>query len=163
MSTCDHLAPGSPTLLSSNRGRVNRQVIPTPDPIAARILISEPAPVLGIRRESLDAAGSMMRRRWMLDCSVRQEVRGQTELLRRFSASITLLNFLWWSYYLRCMNGAELGYESPPGYEAPISRFNDRKSLATMIRLDTSMLRKRTRPRRHPSTQHVLSGGKTNN
>ena len=79
-------------------------------------------------------------------------MRGQTELLYRFSASITRLNFLWWLYYLRCMNGAELGYESPPGYKAPISRFNDRKSLVTMIRLDISMLRKRTCPRRYLST-----------
>ena len=102
-------------------------------------------------------------------------MRGQTELLPGFWALITLLNFPPPVIQPEMhVNGAELGSRIPPSYETPdlnrISRFDDRKSLATMIRLDTKESREHvyvlgrwTRPRRHLSSQHVLSGGKTNN
>ena len=37
----------------------------------------------------------MIRPSYLLDCLVRQELRGQTELLREFSASITPVGFIW--------------------------------------------------------------------
>ena len=41
------------------------------------------------------AARPMIRPSYLLDCLVRQELRGQTELLREFSASITPVGFIW--------------------------------------------------------------------
>jgi hypothetical protein len=82
----------------------------------------------------------------LLDCFDRPELRGQTELLREFSASITIVNFIWSVIRPEMhVKGLSLGTNPLRAAEHWISRFNDRKRLAIMIRLDTRARRRSLR------------------
>ncbi|PSS18371.1 hypothetical protein M430DRAFT_18969 [Amorphotheca resinae ATCC 22711] len=116
-----------------------------PDYFTCRSISQSPL-ILGIRGEIVAAVRPMIRPNYLLDCLVRQERRGQTGLLREFSASSTLVGFVW-SIIQPEMHVKGLSLVTNPLWAAEhlISRSSHRKRLAIMIRLDTRARRRSLR------------------